>query len=226
MRVCTFVLFLTFTFPLLAETRGQEPGGPGPLRHVAIGQLEAVVPVGTELMIQPAAIERFLEELDGQPPDWATIYGGGHHDAGHDDRLFALNRERDAKREGRTALAKRIAFVWTGSLSRYDAAVGGFPVALGPNVIKTGWGMVRFKPEEAPGNLSVVTDGPDRIRLERLLTRGEPVEIDVVMTGRLIQEESIVYDFSHDEEGLGLIMPFVRIEQVAFVAPPVPSLRQ
>jgi hypothetical protein len=177
-------------------------------------------------MIQPAAIERFLAELDGQPPDWAAIYGGGHHDPGHDDRLFALNRERDAKREGRAARAKRIAFVWTGSLSRYDAAVGGFPVALGPNVIKTGWGMVRFKPEEAPGNLSVVTDGPDRIRLERLLTRGEPVEIDVVMTGRLIQEESIVYDFSHDEEGLGLIMPFVRIEQVAFVAPPVPWLRQ
>jgi hypothetical protein len=34
------------------------------------------------------------------------------------------------------------------------------------------------------------------------------------MTGRLIPEESIVYDFSHEEEGLGLIMPFVRVEQV------------
>ena len=39
----------------------------------------------------------------------------------------------------------------------------------------------------------------------------------MVMTGGLIPEESVVYDFSHDEEGLGLIMPFVRIEQVYFL---------
>ncbi len=74
--------------------------------------------------------------------------------------------------------------------------------------------MVRFKPEETPGNLSIATDASQQIFLERLLEQGQPVEIDVVMTGRLIPEESIVYDFSHDEEGLGLIMPFVRVEQV------------
>ena len=74
--------------------------------------------------------------------------------------------------------------------------------------------MVRFKPEETPGNLSVATDTSQQIHLERLLAQGQLVEIDVVMTGRLIPEESIVYDFSHDEEGLGLIMPFVRVEQV------------
>jgi hypothetical protein len=28
-----------------------------------------------------------------------------------------------------------------------------------------------------------------------------------------------VYDFSHDEEGLGLIMPFVKVERVDFVFP-------
>jgi len=39
------------------------------------------------------------------------------------------------------------------------------------------------------------------------------------MTGRLIPGESLVYDFSHEEEGLGLIMPFVRVEQVDFVLP-------
>jgi hypothetical protein len=52
-----------------------------------------------------------------------------------------------------------------------------------------------------------------------VLEQGQPVEIEVVMTGKLIPEESIVYDFSHDEEGLGLIMPFVRVEQVDFVMP-------
>jgi hypothetical protein len=34
----------------------------------------------------------------------------------------------------------------------------------------------------------------------------------VVMTGRLIPDESVVYDFSHDQDGLGLIMPVVRVE--------------
>lgn len=37
------------------------------------------------------------------------------------------------------------------------------------------------------------------------------------MTGRLIPEEPIVYDFSHDEEGRGLIMPVVRIERIDFL---------
>ena len=194
-----------------------EVGGPHPLRHGTLDELAAVLPAGTSLMAQPAAIEHFLEELDGQPPDWVTLYGHGHHNPGLDDRLFSLNRERDAKREGRPALGKPLAFVWAGLLSCYDAATGGFPVALGPRFIRTGWGMVRFKPDDAPSNLSVVTDESDRTAFERRLAQGEPVEIDVVMTGGLIPEESVVYDFSHDEEGLGLIMPFVRIEQVYFL---------
>ena len=168
-------------------------------------------------MVRPAVIEDFLSELDGEPPDWTVVYGHGHHDPEHDDRLFALNRSRDAKREGNPALLKPIAFAWRGTLSRYDPVAGGFPVALGPNFIKTSWGMVRFKPEEVPGNLSVATDTAQQRHLEGLLEQGQSVEIDVVMTGRLVQEESIVYDFSHDEEGLGLIMPFVRVERVDLV---------
>ncbi len=168
-------------------------------------------------MVRPAVIEKFLEELDGEPPDWAVLYGHGHQDPGHDDRLFALNRERDARRAGHHALGKALAFLWTGELSRYDAASDGFPVALGPKFVKTAWGMVRFKPEDAPGNLSVTTDALLRDQWRRQIEEGLPVEIDVVMTGKLIPEESIVYDFSHDEEGLGLIMPFVRVERVDFV---------
>lgn len=190
----------------------------GPLRHLAsLDELGTSLPPGTLLMMHPAAIEDFLAELDGHPPDWRAVYGHGHHDPGHDERLFALNRERDARREGRPALSKQIAFAWIGTLSRLDPAIGGFPVAIGPKFIKTAWGMVRFKPEEAPGNLSVVTDASHQSRIQRLLNQGESVEIDVVMTGRLIPDESIVYDFSHDEEGHGLIMPFVRVEQVDFV---------
>ena len=180
---------------------------------------EGVLPSGARLMTSPAVVEEFLTALDGEPPDWKAVYGHGHHDPGHDDRLFALNRERDAKRDGNPALAQPIAFTWTGVLSHYDAAIGGFPVALGPKFIKTSWGMVRFKPEEAPGNLSVSPDAAQHRVLARLLEQGEPVEIDVVMTGRLIAQEAIVYDFSHDEEGLGLIMPVVQVEQINFVLP-------
>ena len=67
-----------------------------------------------QLLIRPTSIEEFLTELDGEPPDWSAVYGHGHHDPGHDDRLFALNRERDARREGQQALVKEVAFIWTG----------------------------------------------------------------------------------------------------------------
>jgi hypothetical protein len=211
-------LFITLT--VTGAARGGELGSSGPLRQLTIDELAAILPQGTTLMMRADVIEAFLVELDGQPPDWGSVYGHGHHDPGHDDRLFALNRERDAKREGKPALSKHIAFAWTGTLSSYNAAIGGYPVAVGPKFIRTNWGMVRFKPEETPSNLSAAPDASRQIQVQRLLEQGQPVEIDVVMTGRLIPEESIVYDFSHDEEGLGLIMPFVKVERVDFVMPP------
>ena len=207
-------MILLIALVLTGEGRSGELGGSSVLRQLALDELDSILPPGTAVLTRPASIEEFLTELDGEPPNWSTVYGNGHHDPGHDDRLFALNRERDAKREGKQALLKQLAFTWTGVLSRYDPVIGGFPIALGPKFIKTTWGMVRFKPEETPGNLSIATDASQQVFLQRLLEQGQLVEIDVVMTGRLIPEESIVYDFSHDEEGLGLIMPFVRVEHV------------
>ncbi|MBI5673857.1 MAG: hypothetical protein HZC50_11600 [Nitrospirae bacterium] len=46
------------------------------------------------------------------------------------------------------------------------------------------------------------------------------MEVVVVMAGALIPSESIIYDFSHEEEGVGLIMPVVRVEQVEVVLKP------
>jgi hypothetical protein len=46
------------------------------------------------------------------------------------------------------------------------------------------------------------------------------VELAVIIIGKLVPEESIVYDFSHDQEGLGLIMPFVRVEEIRYVLVP------
>lgn len=198
----------------------EEIGGQGVLRELSIGALHRILPADTHILVESSAIEQFLAELDGDPPDWQTIYGHGHQDPGHDDRVFSLNRERDAKREGRPALSWRLAFVWAGELSPYQSELGGFPVALGPKFIKTKWGVVRFKPEEAPSNLVASVNAVQRDRLQQQLAAGQTVEVDVVMTGRLIPDESLVYDFSHDEEGLGLIMPFVRIERVDFVMAP------
>jgi hypothetical protein len=159
----------------------------------------------------------FLNVLDGRPPDWPAIYGHGHHDPGHDDRLFALNRERDASRAGNPALVKRIAFRWSGELSRFDPEMQGFSVALGPVFTATRWGQVRFKPDDLPGELKAIPPAASLDRLQREIAAGKTVELAVIIIGRLIPEESIVYDFSHDQEGLGLIMPVVHVEEVYYV---------
>ena len=195
-------------------SRGEEIGGPIPLRVLSRAAISSIVPPGAHVMVEPATIEGFLAALDGVPPDWSAVYGHGHHDPGHDDRLFALNRERDAARSNREALAWPVTFSWAGELSPFNPELGGFPVALGPKFIRTRWGMVRFKPEEAPGNLVAAADGTLKAQIEGRLAAGTSLEIEVLMTGKLIPDESIVYDFSHDEEGLGLIMPFVRVERV------------
>lgn len=188
-----------------------------PLLLSKLADVRAVLPPDTHLLIETSAIEGFLDELDANPPDWAIVYGHGHHDPGHDDRLFSLNRERDALREGKPALQWRLAFVWPGELSRFDPASGGFSVAVGPKFNPTRWGIVRFKPEDLPGNLLAIPDMSTRGILLREREKNRPIDIAVVMTGRLVPQESIVYDFSHDEEGVGLIMPVVRIERIDYL---------
>ena len=124
----------------------------------------ASLPPQTQLLLKSESIERFLTALDGHPPDWPTVYGQGHHGPGHDERLFALNRERDAGRVGKDALHWMIAFVWLGELSRFDQEAGGFHVALGPKFTRTGWGDVRFKHEDLPATLIALAGGEGGLR--------------------------------------------------------------
>ena len=128
-----------------------------------------------------------------------------------------MNRERDAKRAGNPALTQLITFVWFGELSRYDAEAGGFRVALGPKLTPTRWGLVRFKYENLQGELVAKVSATLRGELEQQLARGESVDITVAMTGRLIPDESVVYDFSHDQQGLGVIMPVVKVERLDYL---------
>jgi hypothetical protein len=209
------VLFLII-WPI-GEGRAEEGIGTSPLLTIAPKDLSRILPADSHLLIDPPSIEQFLDALDGAPPDWAMVYGHGHHDPEHDERLFMLNRERDAKREGKEALQWTVAFLWSGELSRYEPTAGGFTIAMGPIFTSTRWGMVRFKAEDLPGTLVAIPGAGERDRLRRQIEAGQKVEIEIVMIGRLIPEESLVYDFSHDEAGLGLIMPVVRIERVEYL---------
>lgn len=191
------------------------------LLSIRLSDIHSQLPPDTQVLIDADAIEQFLHSLDGAPPDWVKLYGYGHQNPGRDERLFNLNRERDAKREGTQALPRRIAFVWSGELSTYDSETDGFHVALGPRFTPTSWGMVRFKPEDLPGNLTVVPTSLQREDLHRRIGQKQSVELDVVMMGSLVPEESILYDFSHEQEGLGVVMPVVRVEDVFYLLAPL-----
>jgi hypothetical protein len=93
-------------------------------------------------------------------------------------------------------------------------------VAIGPKVTATRWGLVRFKPDDIPGNLMAVPDLLTGKMLRTRIDRDKHVEITVALTGRLMAQESIIYDFSHDGEGHGVVMPIVRIERVDFILVP------
>ena len=191
--------------------------GTRPLLTIARKDLHTILPSDCHILIDPHSIEQFLDVLDGNPPDWGLVYGHGHHDPALDERLFMLNRDRDAKRQGKEALQWTVVFLWSADLSRYDPTTGGFSLAIGPIFTPTRWGVVRFKPEEVPSNLVVIPSPSIRDVLRRQLDAGRKIGIEIAMVGRLIPDESLVYDFSHDEKGLGIIMPVVRIERVEYL---------
>ena len=191
--------------------------GTRPLLTIARKDLHTILPPECHILIDPHSIEQFLDALDGNPPNWDAVYGHGHHDPDNDERLFTLNRERDAKRAGKKALRWTVVFLWSAELSRYDPTTGGFNLAIGPILTPTRWGVIRFKPEEVPSNLVVIPDPSTREILQRQINAGRKIDIAIAMMGHLTPEESLVYDFSHDEEGVGIIMPVVRIERVEYL---------
>jgi hypothetical protein len=216
-RLLVFLLLLLCPSGLIISPttiQAEDEIGLHPLRTILPAKLASLLPSDTHVLIERSSIEAFLAALERAPPDWATIYGHGHHDPEHDERLFNLNRERDVAREGNPVLNWRVAFAWPGELSQFDPETTSYAVAVGPEFNSTRWGIVRFKPEEFPSNLRVRPDKKLAGRITQSLAKREKVHVVVVMAGVLIPSESIIYDFSHEEEGVGLIMPVVRVEQV------------
>ena len=153
--------------------------------------------------------------MDGAPPDWAELHG--KHGDRHEERLFALNRERDLSRAGRPALSQRITFLWEGVLSRYMPDHAGFLVAVGPETILTRWGQVRFKPESFPAELLAVPMPDLKESLRAQVARGESIKVLAAMTGELVPNEALIYDFAHEDPSQGMIMPMVRVEQIDYL---------
>jgi hypothetical protein len=201
---------------LFGEGQAEDALGTRPLLTIAPQTLHALLP-DSRILIDARSMEQFLDALDKTPPDWSLVFGQGHHNSARDERLFTLNRERDANRAGSPALTEVITFIWAGELSRYDREAGGFRVVLGPTFTPTRWGLVRFKYEYVQGDLVAKASETLRKELESRLAQGEQVEIAVAMTGRLTPDESVIYDFSHDQEGVGVIMPVVKIERIDYL---------
>ena len=175
-------------------------------------ELQQPLPKETRLLIDAASIEGFLERVDGSPPNWSAVHG---HD-GQDERLYMLNRERDHLRDEQHKVLEVVTFFWDGELSDYDPDTNGYRIAIGPRVTPTRWGLVRFKPVELPSNLIAMPTASMRDLLQhRARTEGK-TEIIVAMTGRLVSEESIIYDFAHEEPREGMVMPVIQIEQLDY----------
>jgi hypothetical protein len=179
--------------------------------------IQPFLPKGTHLLHDPVMIEKFFEALDGAPPDWAELHG--KHGDRHEERLFALNRERDLARAGRPALSQRITFLWEGLLSSYVPDQSGFLIAVGPETILTRWGQVRFKPESLPAELLAVPLPDLKESLRAQVARGESIKVLVAMTGELVPNEALIYDFAHEDPSQGMIMPMVRVERIDYLIP-------
>ena len=210
-----FTLSLGFSLECLADP----PSGIQPLESLPHDRaLLTGEPIHT--LLTAADQERFLNELEKQPPDWNQLHDPPGEELG--TRLFDFNRQRDALREGHPLMSQRVAFWWSGVLGEYREALRGFSVVMGPEFTQTTWGLVRFKPLQLPHEMVAV---PSATGLRTLLERhakGEHVEIGILFTGTLLPWESIIYAFSHDGMEQGLIMPVVQVDGVRYFLDPVP----
>lgn len=212
-------VLLVFSLGLSLECLADPPSGIQPLESLLHDRaLFTGEPVRT--LLTAADQERFLNELEKQPPDWNQLHDPLGEELG--TRLFDFNRQRDTAREGHPLLSQRVAFWWLGALGEHQEAHQGFSVVMGPEFTRTTWGLVRFKPLQFPHEMVAV---PSAAGLRTLLDRhakGEHVEIGILFTGTLTPWESIIYAFSHDGMEQGLIMPVVQVDGVRYFLDPVP----
>ena len=92
-------------------------------------------------------------------------------------------------------------------------------VAIGPEVIATTWGLVRFKPESLDSELIAAVPADLSESLKLRVARGDSMKLVVAMTGRLDPNEALIYDFAHEDPDQGMVMPMVRVERIDYLLP-------
>lgn len=198
------------------QVSGQPPMAKGiqPLIQLESQSLHQLIPKSVRPLLLPKEQEQFLQELEGHPPDWHTLESLDHTE--QSERLFQLNRTRDEARLIHKVLQQPIAFLWSGFLRRYMPEYQGFLVALGPELTSTSWGIVRFKPMGLPDYLVAIPSLESAKQIQSQQQKGEQIAIGVLFFGTLVADESLIYSFSHDQKGDGMILPVVQIEDVRY----------
>ncbi len=223
--------FLSLSVFPVPPSRGEtnQLKGIQPLLPHAPDSLKKLLAPDIRPLLDPHEQEGFLQSLEGQPPNWKTLH---HADLTiQSDRLWEFNRHRDRLRLARPEiLQESLAFLWSGILRNYSSEYQGYTVALGPNFTSTSWGIVRFKPTEIPDFLIAIPSDELRHEIDMKKKKNEPIEIQVLFIGKLVQDESIMYTFSHEDPEQGLILPVVSIEAMKYILPtnsakPLPSVR-
>lgn len=215
-----FTMWAGLQFP--DRVSGQPPMARGiqPLIQLEDQALSQLIPRNIRPLLLPKEQEEFLQELEGHPPDWPALQSLDHTE--QSERLFQLNRGRDETRLiHKNIIQQPIAFLWSGFLRTYMPEYQGFSVALGPEFTSTSWGIVRFKPMGLPDYLVAVPslESVENFRIRQ--QNGEQIAIGVLFFGTLVADESLIYSFSHDQKGDGMILPVVQIEDVRyFLNPP------
>lgn len=200
----------------LQVTQADLPSGVRPLQD---GPIERLIPDGSRLLDDPEAIERFLTTLDGSPPDWARLY---HFHGEAPGLLWDENQRRNRARADHPLLEQPFTYVWTGTLSTYYPAYDGFGIAIGPKLFHTTWGTVRFKAFRLPVRIVAVPSNERRQALRRRVAAGDEVPVEILFSGRLLPNESVIYGFSHEHPGEGVVMPVILLDHVAYrLAPEV-----
>jgi hypothetical protein len=166
---------------------------------------------------QPKITEQFLVQLEGHPPDWTYLFGKNVDE--RYDRLFDESEKRAAQRVGNLNLEQPIAFLWDGFLTNFREDKAGFGVSIGPRQIHTSWGIIRFKLANEPFEMTAIPSPEIIDEILKKRARQEEVEILILYQGKLIPEESLMYDFSTEIEGEGMILPIVELTHVAYFLP-------
>ncbi|MGE0472850.1 MAG: hypothetical protein AB7P17_04385 [Nitrospirales bacterium] len=186
-----------------------------PLQDLKGASLSSIVPASSRPLLTAPELEAYLRQLEGTQPPWDQL--SSHDMTEQSERLFQFNRSRDEIREHKHALLQQpIAFVWGGELRQFHEEHQGYTVALGPEIIHTAWGLIRFKPRDIPDNMMAKIPPERKAAILDKLDNLETKEIGVLFMGTLVESESIMYAFSHDGDHEGMILPVVNITALKY----------